>query len=45
MKKQPYCRFPVAVHSATTLRAQTKTIALLIGVLFGVGLMLITISL
>jgi hypothetical protein len=45
MKKQPYCRFPVAVHSATTLRAQTVAIALTVGVLFGVGLMLVIISL
>ena len=45
MKRQPYCRFPLAVQPAYSLRASTIVISILVGVLLGLGLMLIAISL
>ena len=46
MKKQPYCRLPLAEPAAPdTLPAQTIVIALIVGVVFGLGIMLIIISL
>ena len=42
MKKQPYCRLPLAEPSAPSpLRAQTIVIALIVGVVFGLGVMII----
>ena len=46
MKKQPYCRLPLAEPAApTTLPAQTIAVALIVGVVFGLGVMLIIMSL
>ncbi len=45
MKRQPYCRFPLAVQPTYNLRASTIVISILVGVLLAVGLMLIAISL
>ena len=46
MKKQPYCRLPLAEPAAhSPLRAQTIVIAVIVGVVFGLGVMLIIVSL
>ena len=46
MKKQPYCRLPLAEPAAPSpLRAQTIVIALTVGVALGLGVMLIIVSL
>ena len=42
MKKQPYCRLPLAEPSVPT---QTILIALIVGVVFGLAIMLIVVSL
>lgn len=42
MKKQPYCRLP---HPHPAVPAQTGVIALIVGVVIGLGIMLIIISL
>ena len=46
MKKQPYCRLPLAEPAApANLPAQTIVIALIVGGVFGLGVMLIIMSL
>jgi hypothetical protein len=46
MKKQPYCRLPLAEPAAPAkLPTQTILIALIVGVVFGLGIMLIIMSL
>ena len=46
MKKQPYCRLPLAEPAAPAkLPTQTILIALIVGVVFGLGIMLIIVSL
>jgi capsular polysaccharide biosynthesis protein len=46
MKKQPYCRLPLAEPAAPSpVRVQTMVIALIVGLVFGLGIMLIIVSL
>jgi len=45
MKKQPYCRFPIAVQPHLKLGASTILISIAIGVALGIGFVLILTSL